>query len=50
MDITPEVEYGVIKEVVSKTLYRPPVNPSNKFWIESTQTKIQLHSSKYVTL
>ena len=36
MDFTPEVEYGVIREVVSHKIERPLLNPSNKFWIKST--------------
>ena len=39
MDFTPEVEDEVIWDAVSHKLYRRVVNPSNKVWIESTQTK-----------
>ena len=39
MDFTPEVEYEVISEAVSQTLYITLVNLSNKVWRDSTQTK-----------
>ena len=39
MDFTPEIEDAVIKEEVSQKLGRPLVNPSNKVWRYSTQTK-----------
>ena len=39
MDFTPEVEYEVIREAVSHKLDRHIINPSNKVWRDSTQTK-----------
>ena len=39
MDFTPEVEDEFISEAVSQKLDRPLVNPPNKVWRDSTQTK-----------
>ena len=39
MDFTPEVEDEVIMDTVYHKLDIPLVNPSNKFWIYSTQTR-----------
>ena len=39
MYFTPEFEYEVIRDVVSQKLYKPIVNPSNKVWRDSAQTK-----------
>ena len=39
MDFTPGVEDEVIREAVSHKLYRNLINPSNKVWRDSTQTK-----------
>ena len=44
MDFTPEVEDKVIRDEVSNKLDRPIVNPSNKFWRDSTQTKTKTSS------
>ena len=38
-EFIPEAVDEVIRKTVSHTLYIPLVNPSNKFWRESTQTK-----------
>ena len=34
-----EAKYEVIRETVPHKLYRPLVNPSNKFWRELAQTE-----------
>ena len=39
MDFTPEAYYEFIMEAVSRKLYRPLVDPSNKVWRDSTQSK-----------
>ena len=39
IDFTPEVEDEFISEAVSQKLDRPLVNPPNKVWRDSTQTK-----------
>ena len=36
---TPEAEDEVLRDAVSHKLYLPLVNPSNKVWRNSTQTK-----------
>ena len=38
-EFTPEVEDKEIREEISHKLYRTLVNPSNKVWRDSTQTK-----------
>ena len=50
MDLTPEVEYGFIRDAVSHILERYIVNPSNKVWRDSTKIKFQLQPYKLVTL
>ena len=39
MGFTPEAESEVIRELVSHKLDRPLVNPSNRFFMDSTRTK-----------
>ena len=41
MDFTPESEEEFIREALSHKLDRPLVNPSNKVWRDSNQTKDQ---------
>ena len=47
MVFTTESEDEVIQETVPHKLYIPLVNPSNKFWRESTQTQTQTQTSPF---